>query len=71
MAVRDMTCRAEGCDAPADWCEAHHLDPWEAGGRTDIDDGVLLCSHHHHRIHDTRYLVERLANGDFRFHRST
>ena len=71
MAVRDKTCRAEGCDAPADWCEAHHLNPWEEGGRTDIDDGVLLCSHHHHRIHDTRYLVERLANGDFRFHRST
>ena len=69
MAVRDTTCRAEGCDMPADWCEAHHLHPWEEGGRTDIDDGVLLCSHHHHRIHDARYLVERLANGDFRFHR--
>ncbi|HEY0645198.1 MAG TPA: DUF222 domain-containing protein [Nocardioides sp.] len=70
-AVRDKTCRAEGCDAPADWCEAHHLDPWEEGGLTDIDDGVLLCSHHHHRAHDTSYLVERLSSGDFRFHRRT
>ena len=69
MAVRDKTCRAEGCDIPADWCEAHHLHPWELGGRTDIEDGVLACSHHHHRFHDTRYLVERLPNGDFRFHR--
>jgi len=69
MAVRDRTCRAEGCDIPADWCEAHHLHPWELGGRTDIDDGVLACSHHHHRFHDTQYLVERLPNGDFRFHR--
>jgi hypothetical protein len=71
MAVRDKTCRAEGCDAPANWCEAHHLHPWEHGGRTDIDDGVLLCSHHHHRVHDTSHLVERLPNGDFRFHRRT
>jgi hypothetical protein len=69
MAVRDQTCRAEGCDIPATWCEAHHLRPWEHGGRTDIDDGVLLCSHHHHRVHDTRYLVERHPDGDFRFHR--
>jgi hypothetical protein len=71
MAVRDKTCRAEGCDVPADWCEAHHLDPWEGGGRTDLDDGVLFCSHHHHRAHDTSYLVERLPSGDFRFHRRT
>jgi hypothetical protein len=71
MAVRDNTCRAEGCDIPANWCEAHHLHPWEHGGRTDIDDGVLLCSHHHHRVHDTSYLVERLPDGDFRFHRRT
>jgi hypothetical protein len=71
MAVRDKTCRAEGCDTPADWCEAHHLIPWEEGGLTDVDDGVLLCSHHHHRAHDTSYLVERLLSGDFRFHRRT
>lgn len=69
MAVRDRTCRAEGCDIPATWCEAHHLHPWEGGGRTDIDDGVLLCSHHHHRVHDTSYRTERLTSGDFRFHR--
>ena len=69
MAVRDLTCRAEGCDIPATWCEAHHLDPWQHGGRTDIDDGVLLCSHHHHRVHDTSYRSDRLPSGDLRFHR--
>jgi len=69
MALRDGTCRADGCDVPANWCEAHHLHPWEHGGRTDIDDGVLLCSHHHHRVHDTSYLVDRLPSGDLRFHR--
>jgi hypothetical protein len=69
MAVRDRTCRAEGCDIPATWCEAHHLHAWEHGGRTDIDDGVLFCGHHHHRVHDASYRTERLPNGDVRFHR--
>lgn len=32
------------CSIPAAWCEAHHWgDPWAAGGRTDLKDGVLLC----------------------------
>ena len=66
--VRDRTCRAEGCDVPATWCEAHHLHPWEHGGRTDLADGVLFCSHHHHRAHEPRWRLERLANGDYRFH---
>jgi hypothetical protein len=69
MALRDRTCRAEGCNIPATWCEAHHLRPWSVGGRTDLDDGILYCSHHHHRAHDAQYDTERLANGDTRFHR--
>lgn len=70
MAVRDRTCRASGCDIPAAWCEAHHAaDPWSQGGRTDLDDGLLLCSWHHHRAHDDSYLHTRLPNGDLRFHR--
>ena len=52
LLVRDRTCRAEGCDVPGTWCEAHHLHPWQHGGRTDLADGVLLCSHHHHRAHE-------------------
>jgi hypothetical protein len=70
MAVRDRTCRASGCDIPAAWCEAHHAaDPWSRGGKTDLADGVLLCSWHHHRAHDDAYLHTRLPNGDLRFHR--
>ncbi len=69
MDLRDQHCRAEGCDIPAAWCEAHHLIPWLKGGKTDLADGILLCSHHHHRAHDDRYLHDRLPNGDLRFHR--
>ena len=69
LLIRDQTCRAEGCDTPGTWCEAHHLDPWHHGGDTDLDNGILLCSHHHHRAHDTAYRTDRLPNGDLRFHR--
>ena len=72
LAVRDVTCRAEGCDIPAAWCEAHHAAvPWARGGRTDVADGALLCNHHHHVAHDVRWTTTRLPDGGFRFHRRT
>ncbi len=72
MAVRDRTCRAVGCDVPAAWCEAHHVGaPWAQGGVTDLAEGVLLCSWHHHRAHDHRYETDRMADGRVRFHRRT
>ncbi|WP_183092750.1 HNH endonuclease signature motif containing protein [Nocardioides stalactiti] len=69
MALRDRHCRAEGCTVPAAWCEAHHDHPWSQGGRTDLDDGRLYCSWHHHRAHDPRFTADHLPNGDTRFHR--
>ncbi|WP_193605720.1 HNH endonuclease signature motif containing protein [Nocardioides dongkuii] len=70
MAVRDGGCRGDGCSVPAAWCEAHHLGrPWCQGGKTDLEDGVLLCSFHHHRAHDPDYDLRTLASGDIRFHR--
>jgi hypothetical protein len=72
MAIRDVTCRAEGCEIPAAWCEAHHAaQPWTRGGRTDLADGLLLCTWHHHRAHDHRYDARRLPSGELRFHRRT
>ena len=71
MVIRDRECRAEGCSIPAAWCEAHHWQPWSRGGRTDLEDGVLLCSWHHHRAHDEGYDAQRLPNGDVRFSRRT
>ena len=69
LAIRDRECRAEGCDIPAAWCEAHHRQPWSTGGRTDLADGVLLCSRHHHLVNDDHYDTSWLPNGDVRFHR--
>ncbi|WP_104105702.1 HNH endonuclease signature motif containing protein [Nocardioides sp. 616] len=69
LALRDQQCRADGCTIPATWCEAHHLVPWSREGASDLDNALLLCSFHHHRIHDDRYLHQRLPNGDVRYSR--
>jgi hypothetical protein len=72
MQVRDRTCRADGCDIPAAWCEAHHANkPWSRGVRTDLRDGLLLCAFHHHRAHDPGWRTDRMPDGQLRFHRRT
>lgn len=71
LRIRDQRCRAEGCDVPAAWTEVHHKNPWARGGPTDLDNGICLCSFHHHRCHDDAYLHEFLPNGDVRYRRRT
>jgi len=68
MGIRDKHCRADGCSVPATWCDAHHLEPWSQAGKTDLNTGILLCGHHHRRIHDPKYEKSRMPNGDYRFH---
>ncbi len=57
LVARDKGCAFPDCSIPASWCEAHHIDPWSAGGATSIDNGVLLCSRHHHVIHQGAWTV--------------
>lgn len=71
LRLKHQHCRAEGCTIPATWCEAHHDHPWSTGGPTNLANGTLYCSHHHHRAHDPTYTTEKLPNGDTRFHRRT
>jgi hypothetical protein len=71
LRLRDRHCRAEHCTVPAGWCDAQHDRPWSHGGATDLDNGRLLCSWHHHRAHDHRFRADRLPNGDIRFTRRT
>lgn len=70
LRVRDRRCRARGCTVPATWCEAHHLKPWALGGATDVADGVLLCSFHHHRAHDPDIRVQRCPDGEVELRRT-
>ncbi|WP_172421839.1 HNH endonuclease signature motif containing protein [Enemella evansiae] len=47
LVARDGGCVFPGCDQPARRCDAHHIRPVWAGGPTSLDNGVLLCPHHH------------------------
>jgi hypothetical protein len=64
-------CRADGCDIPYAWCELHHREPCQHGGRTDLHLMQPLCGFHHRRIHDPGYLHRRLPDGSIRFSRRT
>lgn len=50
IALRDGGCAFPGCDRPPGDSECHHRTPWGAGGATDLENGVLLCPHHHHLV---------------------
>lgn len=52
-------CAVETCDRPPSWTEAHHVEPWSHGGRTDVGDGVLLCRHHHLLLHNNGWRITR------------
>ncbi len=49
--VRDKGCVFPHCTRPAQWCDAHHVQPRSRGGPTDLHNLVLLCRHHHRLIH--------------------
>jgi hypothetical protein len=52
--LRDGHCTFPGCDAPAAWCDAHHLIHWIDGGLTDLSNAALLCGRHHTIVHRDR-----------------
>ena len=43
-------CVWPGCDRPPAWTEIHHLQPWSAGGSTDLN-AAMVCPRHHHLAH--------------------
>ncbi|MEJ7690838.1 MAG: HNH endonuclease signature motif containing protein [Nocardioidaceae bacterium] len=63
LAIRDQGCVFPGCERPAAWTEAHHIIAWADGGPTDINQGCLLCSFHHHLIHQGQWAVQMATDG--------
>ncbi|MGJ9412969.1 DUF222 domain-containing protein [Aeromicrobium sp. CF4.19] len=50
--VRDKGCVFPGCDRAPGWTVIHHARRrWADGGTTDLNDGVMLCPHHHRILH--------------------
>jgi hypothetical protein len=51
MARRDGGCVFPGCNAPVNWCDAHHVIAYDDLGNTDLTNMALLCRHHHGVTH--------------------
>ncbi|GAA4752920.1 HNH endonuclease signature motif containing protein [Gordonia alkaliphila] len=51
LVLRDRGCAFPGCGVPPSWCDGHHVEHWEHGGVTSLDNGVLLCRRHHTVVH--------------------
>jgi len=66
IAARDRGCAHPGCDKTPNWCEVHHIIHWIYGGRTDIDNLVMLCRAHHNVVHHSEWTI-RVRNGQPEF----
>jgi hypothetical protein len=63
---RDRHCRFPGCGHEI-YTNVHHIEPWTPSGRTDLDNLVTLCRHHHHEIHSKRWSMRGDANVELTF----
>lgn len=48
------SCAVPDCHVPGLRCDAHHVQPAALDGPTTISNGVLLCRHHHTKLHQGR-----------------
>lgn len=57
IGARDRHCRFPGCDRPPQWCDVHHIKHWARGGKTCVDNGILLCRFHHTLVHEAGWSI--------------
>ncbi len=66
LRYRDGECRFPGCGARR-FTQAHHILWWGEGGRTDLDNLVLICSFHHKLVHEHGWRISREQGGEVRW----
>ena len=54
--LRDKGCRFPGCSNHR-FVDGHHVKHWLHGGRTALDNLVLLCSFHHRLVHEGGFTI--------------
>lgn len=57
LKARYKTCGWTDCDRPLGWTQAHHVDLWSEGGKTDLRRMIPLCHHHHRLVHEGGWQV--------------
>jgi len=61
------TCQFPGCDTSRR-LHAHHVVHWINGGPTELENLILLCSFHHHTVHEGGWNITTTATpGRFAF----
>jgi len=59
-------CRFPGCSSRI-FLAGHHIRPWAQGGRTNLDNLLIVCGCCHERLHEGGFRVERRADGTLQF----
>jgi hypothetical protein len=61
--LRDQGCRFPGC-ANRRFVHGHHVKHWLHGGRTALDNLLLLCGFHHRLVHEGGYTIALTKGGN-------
>ena len=69
VVARDRTCRYPECSDTLAHGQIHHALPWQAGGKTNLANAILLCWHHHALVHRDMISI-RHHDGGFVFTRA-
>src|SRR5438067_1616926 len=62
LRYRDRECTFPGCGSRR-FAQAHHIVWWRRGGRTDLDNLVLVCTFHHKLVHEYGWSLTRDEDG--------
>lgn len=67
LMLRDRGCAFPGCTHAA-FLHGHHIKHWLHGGETSLGNLVMLCTFHHHLVHEGGWTVTAEADGAFAFY---
>ena len=62
LLIRDGMCQYPGCHQTRH-LKAHHVIPWILGGRTDLQNLILLCQWHHTAVHEGGVSITQESEG--------
>jgi hypothetical protein len=66
LTLRDRGCRFPGCTHTR-FLHGHHIQHWLHGGETSVTNLALLCTFHHHLVHEGGWSVARGEDGELEF----